>query len=76
MDTAFSDLFLARWEKYFPATDLPFTYFYTDHVREEDLRETVNLDRCLIGNLARVQEGYSFAYDSHSPGCSGGKRYS
>ena len=63
-------------EKYFAGADLPIAYFYTDQVREEDLKETVNLDRCLIGNLKRVQEGYSFVYDAHTPGCSGGKRYS
>jgi len=73
MDTAF---FITRWEKYFGDAYLPICYFYTDQVREEDLKETVNLDRCLIGNLKRVQEGYPFVYDAHTPGCSGGKRYS
>jgi hypothetical protein len=73
MDTAF---FIMRWEKYFAGADLPICYFYTDQVREDDLKETVNSDRCLIGNLKRVQEGYSFVYDAHTPGCSGGKRYS
>jgi hypothetical protein len=76
MDAAFSKLFIPRWKKYFPGADLPICYFYTDQVQEEDLQETVNLDRCLIGNLRRVQDGYSFVYDAHSPGCSGGKRYS
>ncbi len=75
MDTAFSKLFIARWEKYFAGADLPICYFYTDHVRAEDLRETINLDRCLIGNLKLVQDGYPFVYDAHSPGCAGGKRY-
>ena len=73
MDTAF---FITRWEKYFGDAYLPICYFYTDQVREDDLKETVNLDRCLIGNLKRVQEGYPFVYDAHTPGCSGGKRYS
>jgi hypothetical protein len=73
MNTAF---FVTRWEKYFAGADLPICYFYTDQVREEDLKEAINLDRCLIGNLKRVQEGYSFVYDAHTPGCSGGKRCS
>ncbi len=73
MDTAF---FITRWGKYFAGADLPICYFYTDQVREDDLKETVNLDRCLIGNLKRVQDGYPFVYDAHTPGCSGGKRYS
>jgi hypothetical protein len=76
MDTTFSNLFIARWEKYFTGTDLPIGYFYTDQVREEDLRETVQLERCLIGNLKRVQDGYPYVYDARTPGCSGGKRYS
>jgi hypothetical protein len=73
MDTAF---FITRWEKYFAGADLPICYFYTDQVQEKDLKETVNSDRCLIGNLKRVLDGYPFVYDVHTPGCSGGKRYS
>ena len=75
MDRAFSRLFISRWEKYFGEADLPICYFYTDQVQEEDLKETVNLDRCLITNLKRVQDGYPFVYHYHTPGCSGGKRY-
>ena len=76
MDAAFSDLFLTRWEKYFAGAGLPVGFFYTDHARDEDRKDTANLDRCLIGNLGRVREGHSFVYDAHTPGCSGGKRYS
>jgi hypothetical protein len=76
MDAAFADFFIARWNKYFPGASLPICYFYSDRVRKEDLNQTINLDRCLIGNLARVQDGYSFVYDARTPGCSGGKRYS
>jgi hypothetical protein len=76
MNATISELFIPRWKKYFAGADLPIGYFYTDQVQEEDLKETINLDRCLIGNLKRVQDGYSFVYDAQSPGCSGGKRYS
>jgi hypothetical protein len=76
MDPTFLSYFLTRWNKYFPGADLPICYFYTDHPKEQDLKETVNQDRCLIGNLPRVQDGFSFVYDSHTTGCSGGKRYS
>jgi hypothetical protein len=34
------------------------------------------VDRCLIGNLKRVRQGFPFVYDVDTPGCSGGKRYS
>jgi len=76
MDIAFSHHFIDLWSKYFMGADLPICYFYTNQVQEDDLKETVNLDRCLIGNLKRVQNGYPFVYDAHTPGCAGGKRYS
>ncbi len=76
MDPAFSTIFLPRWDKYFPGAALPICYFYTDDPLEHDLKDTINQDRCLIGNLQRVQDGHSFVYDAHSPGCIGGKRYS
>jgi uncharacterized protein (DUF169 family) len=76
MDKTISTLFTSRWHEYFPSTELPICFYYTDKVREEDLQETQNPERCLIGNLERVRKGFSFVYDAKSPGCSGGKRYS
>jgi hypothetical protein len=72
----FSEFFAQRWKKYFAAAELPIGYFYADQVRAEDLHETVNEHRCLIGNLNRVRAGFPFVYDAAMPGCSGGKRYS
>ena len=76
MDAQFTEFFINRWKKYFADVELPIGYFYTDHVREEDLKETSNENRCLIGNLSRVRAGFAFVYHLKSPGCSGGKRYS
>jgi len=76
MEPTFVDYFIPRWEKYFPGAILPIGYYYTDQISSQDLKETVNVDRCLIGNLNRVQDGYSFVYDAQTSGCSGGKRYS
>lgn len=76
METQFSEFFLSRWRKYFADVELPICYFYTDSVREEDEKETRNEHRCLIGNLNRVRDGFSFVYDANTLGCSGGKRYS
>jgi hypothetical protein len=76
MDPSFPSSFLPRWKKYFPGAALPICYFYTDDPLEDDVKDTINQDRCLIGNLQRVQDGHSFVYDAHSPGCIGGKRYS
>jgi uncharacterized protein (DUF169 family) len=76
MDTAFSNHFITLWRTYFAGADLPIYYFYTNQVREEDLKASLNQERCLIGNLKRVQDGYPFVYEAHTPGCAGGKRYS
>ncbi len=51
-------------------------FFYTDSVKNADAQESVGEKRCLIGNLQRVRQGYTFVYDAKSPGCTGGKRYS
>jgi hypothetical protein len=75
MDTQFSETFRSRWKRYFAGSELPICYFYTDHVRDEDVRESTHAERCLIGNLNRVREGLPFVYDATTPGCAGGKRY-
>jgi len=75
MDTQFAEFFISRWKRYFADSELPICYYYTDQAREEDLQETLNEQRCLIGNLNRVRDGFSFVYDATTPGCSGGKRY-
>jgi uncharacterized protein (DUF169 family) len=67
--------FLDRWSKHFGFAELPITFFYTDKVDVQDLEESKDEHRCLIGNLNRVREGYAFVYTADSPGCTGGKRY-
>jgi hypothetical protein len=75
MDKQFSEHFTNQWGKYFPNAELPITYFYIDHPRQQDVNVSENVDRCLIGNLKRVRQGFPFVYDAQTPGCSGGKRY-
>ena len=75
MDAQFSEFFVSRWRKYFADAELPIAYFYTDQVRDEDLAETVNEHRCLIANLNRVRQGFTFVYRAKMAGCPGGKRY-
>lgn len=67
--------FIQRWNKYFPGAGLPITYFYTDQVSADEEADTVQEQRCLIGNLNRVRQGYTYVYSKETPGCSGGKRY-
>jgi Uncharacterised ArCR, COG2043 len=76
MDAEFAGFFLLRWRKYFAGAELPICAFYADQVREEDVRESTSEQRCLIGNLRRVRDGFPFVYDARTPGCAGGKRYS
>jgi hypothetical protein len=76
MDAAFAGFFISRWRKYFAGAGLPICAFYADEVREVDLRESTHEQRCLIGNLNRVRDGFPFVYDAKTPGCPGGKRYS
>jgi hypothetical protein len=76
MDIQFSIHFISQWSKYFPTAKLPIAYYYTDQVSDGDTSASQVVDRCLIGNLSRVRQGFPFVYDVHTPGCSGGKRYS
>ena len=76
MERKTRDHFIQQWNKYFPNTELPITYYYTDQVTPTELADTQQEDRCLIGNLNRVRQGYPYVYSADTPGCSGGKRYS
>jgi hypothetical protein len=75
MDIQIIDNFINQWGKYFPNADLPITYFYTDQPGHQDVNVSETVDRCLIGNLNQVRQGFPFVYDAQTPGCSGGKRY-
>ncbi len=75
MNNEFATHFIRQWKKYFKEAELPIGYYYTDQVKGEDLLASENVDRCLIGNMQRVRQGFPFVYDAHTPGCSGGKRY-
>jgi hypothetical protein len=75
MDQHFLEHFTNLWGKYFPGAELPITYYYTDQPAPQDIKASENVNRCLIGNLNRVRQGFPFVYDARIPGCSGGKRY-
>jgi uncharacterized protein (DUF169 family) len=75
MEAKFSHHFIDQWSLYFPHAELPICYYYTDDPEENDVQSSQVVDRCLISNLKRVRDGHPFVYDAHTPGCSGGKRY-
>ena len=76
MTSDFQQYFIDRWKKYFPQTELPICYYYTNHLLEKDSLEKLPGTRCLIGNLEKVRAGNTYIYHRDSGGCSGGKRYS
>lgn len=75
MDIQLDEEFRERWRRYFPNAEWPIVFYYTDTVSNQDISESKNEHRCLIFNLNRVREGYTFIFDADSRGCFGGKRY-
>ncbi len=75
MDIKSSKYFMDQWSKYFASAELPVAYFYTDQPHQADIDASQTVNRCLIGNLKRVRQGFPFVYNAHTQGCSGGKRY-
>lgn len=68
--------FISKWQKYFNGIELPIAYYYSNEVDGDELKNSVNTDRCLIGNLDQVRKGKTYVYNLRTPGCPGGKRYS
>lgn len=75
MDVKLRGAFRRQWSKYFAQAELPIAFYYTNEVSTAELNDSKNEHRCLICNLNRVREGHTFVYDSKTPGCPGGKRY-
>ncbi|MEN6318884.1 MAG: DUF169 domain-containing protein [Syntrophaceae bacterium] len=67
--------FMKKWNKYFPGTDLPIGFFYTDTKDQKAMPTPPTGHRCMIGELAKVRNGKTVCFDVHTIGCSGGKRY-
>ena len=76
MQKQLQETFLEKWATYFPGAELPIIYYYTDTLAGEEIADSSNGHRCLIGNLARVRKGHSYVYSARNAKCPGGKRYS
>ena len=63
MDTNFKNLFLEKWNKFFPKADLPIIFYYTDELNSEEFTDSRYEHRCLINNLTTVREGTSVEFD-------------
>lgn len=75
MDMAFKDKFQTLWKKYFHNSPLPITFYYTDKPANAEIAKRGSVPRCIIGALAKIQQGQSLAFDVDAVGCGGGKRY-
>ncbi len=75
MPDQFKHIFADKWRSYFGRAEWPLAFYYTDKPAPEDLEESHHITRCLIGNLNRVRQGFTYVYNVDTPGCTGGKRY-
>lgn len=75
MDKNIKDEFVRLWKKYFHESDLPITYYYTDEGSRAEILKAGSGSRCVMGQLVKVRQGNSYAFDAESVGCFGGKRY-
>jgi uncharacterized protein (DUF169 family) len=75
MDINFKNLFLEKWNKYFPNADLPVIFYYTDEINTEKFIDSRIEHRCLINQLLKVRDGSSVYFEVNSIGCTGGRRY-
>jgi uncharacterized protein (DUF169 family) len=75
MDKKFKNEFEQKWNKYFPSTDLPIGFYYTNVKNEKDMLKPPKGHRCVIGDIASVRKGKTRCFDVHTIGCSGGRRY-
>jgi uncharacterized protein (DUF169 family) len=75
MDMNRKQEFLRLWEKYFPGTELPIVFYYTDEAGSVEPAKTPAEHRCIFADLAKVRAGHSLRFDVSSVGCFGGRRY-
>lgn len=75
MDLQFKDHFINQWQKYFTGAELPIAFYYSDQPDGAGLADKAEKWNCFIGELAKVRNGRSLAFDNAAIGCGGGKRY-
>jgi hypothetical protein len=67
--------FIERWSKYFPGSELPIAFYYTDDAGQSELFRVREGQHCMIGDLAAIRQGKTLSFDTKSVACFGGKRY-
>ena len=75
MKMQFRDYFVERWSKYFPGSELPLTFYYSDNVAHATIVESPKEWRCFVCELGRARHGESMAFAAEAITCTGGKCY-
>ena len=75
MDIAKKEKFVSLWKKYFNDSELPVTFYYSDHNPNLPLAKIPEKHRCLLSQLNSVRKGESLCFTSEAITCKGGKRY-
>lgn len=75
MDMELKDRFSQKWAEYFPETELPIVFYYTDESDRGEMVPAPSGHQCLIGVLTKVRKGGSLCFGNESIGCGGGRRY-
>ena len=74
MQAGFKEQFTVKWEKYFPAAQLPVCFYYTDD-QKTGIAQPLPERHCFIHDLERVRRGESLAFTGGDIGCGGGRYF-
>jgi hypothetical protein len=75
MQAGLKEQFTGKWEKYFPAAQLPVCFFYTDRQVGPDVAQPLPGSFCVIHELERVRQGESLVFTGSDIGCGGGRYF-
>jgi uncharacterized protein (DUF169 family) len=75
MQAGFKQQFMVEWEKYFPASQWPVCFYYTDSQVQAGVSQPLPGGHCFIHDLERVRQGESLIFAGSDIGCAGGRYY-
>ncbi len=75
MQAGFKQQFMDKWEKYFPAAQLPVCFYYTDSQAPVGVSQPPPGGHCFIHDLEGVRQGESLIFTGSDVGCFGGRYY-
>jgi hypothetical protein len=75
MELIFKQKFIDLWEKYFPSTELPLVFYYTDDAVQAVAPQPTRGSNCMICDLAQARAGTPLCFSFQTLRCGGGKHY-